>query len=180
MQPHQPRVTKTTDSWTARFMTYDLHTYFKYDGCCGRVGILLADKEQFFWPVSKHLAIHVELSPCCNSFREMNSQGVKTGSETKLRQNILDLWSSSVLRESFKFFMERSFAANGRDICSNAKTFRYWEETLVRLISKNVNIKIRVTVIYLLFYMDTKLGLSHTERSQSTYLRTRCYEIIWA
>ena len=66
---------------------YVLHTYFKYDGCFGRVGILLADTEQ----LSRHLAIRVELSPCCNSFREMNSQGVKIESDTKLRQNILDL-----------------------------------------------------------------------------------------
>ena len=160
-------------------MTYVLHTYFKYDGCFGRVGILLADTEQLFWLVSKHLAIHVELSQCCNSFREMNSQSVKIGSEKKWQQNILDLWFYLLLRESFKFFMERNFNANGRDICSNAKKYCYWEGTLVRLTSKNVNIKIGATVIYLLFYMDTKLGLSHTERSQSTNLRTWCYEIIW-
>jgi hypothetical protein len=50
--------------------------------------------------------------------------------------------------------------------------------SLVRLIYKNVITKICTTEIYLLFYMDTKLGLSHTERSQSTYLRTWCNEII--
>jgi hypothetical protein len=160
-------------------MTYDLHTYFKYGRCFGIVSILLADTEQLFWLVSRHLAIRVELSSYCNSFREMYSQGVKIGSVTKWQQNILDLWSYSVLSESFKVFMERNFTANGRDIWSNAKKSCYWEGTLVRLLSKNVNIKIRATVIYLLFYMDTKLGLSHTERSQSTYLRIWCYEIIW-
>lgn len=57
--------------------------YFKYDSCFGRVGILLEDTEQLFRLVSKYLAIHVELSPCYSSFREMNSQGVKTVSERK-------------------------------------------------------------------------------------------------
>jgi hypothetical protein len=64
-------------------MMHDLHTYFKYGSCFGRVGIFLEDTEQLTWLVSKYLAIQVELSPCYNSFREMNSQCVKIWSERK-------------------------------------------------------------------------------------------------
>jgi hypothetical protein len=96
MQPHQPRVTQTTDSSIAWFMMYDLHELrglsprAKYIRTLSitvffleELVILLADMEQLFWLVSRHFAIQVELRPCCNSFRWINPQGVKIGSKTK-------------------------------------------------------------------------------------------------
>ena len=104
----------------------------------------------------------------------MNSQGAKIGSDRKWRQNILYLWSYSVLRESFQFFMERNFTANGRDICSNAKGPCYWDGPALlrngwtcRVVRVLPHTKVCKYSFYKTLLMMDRWGLKHVEPNLS-------------